>query len=253
MITQETLHLLSTKYHTSEYPNTVREYCQHLFLAALYKQEKAQHLLFKGGMALRIVYMSPRFSEDLDFSLFDTKIHERQTLIEDIFQNALVELEGIGLQVQLGEKFGPTTDGYFGIAQVRFSDYPPVNIEINISSRNGRKLTGNLATVANDFVPVYNLLQLPQEELVEEKIFGALLNRHKARDFYDLYFIMRKGLLTIDQKHRLSRAKETIARTAAGINFNEELSALLPADQHLIIKNFSGTLLAELDRQVAIP
>lgn len=250
MLTQEALRSLATQYRTSEYPNTVREYSQHLFLAALYKQEQAQHLLFKGGTALRIVYMSPRFSEDLDFSLFDTQSHERQELIEDVFQNALVELERIGLHVQLGKKFGPTTDGYFGTAEVQVGEYQPVTIEINISSRNGRKLIGSVATVANDFVTPYNLLQLPQEELVEEKIFGALLNRHKARDFYDLYFIMRKGLLTPDQRKRLSQVKEKVAQTASGIHFDEELSALLPADQHIIIKNFTNTLLTELDRQV---
>jgi predicted nucleotidyltransferase component of viral defense system len=48
--------------------NVVREYFQHLFLSAIYRKKGSEKLLFKGGTALRIVWHSPRFSEDLDFT-----------------------------------------------------------------------------------------------------------------------------------------------------------------------------------------
>ncbi len=48
--------------------NVVREYIQHLFLSCLYKIKGSEKLLFKGGTALRIIFGSPRFSEDLDFT-----------------------------------------------------------------------------------------------------------------------------------------------------------------------------------------
>ena len=53
----------------SVFPNIVREYFQNVFLAKLYTLSEAEKMLFKGGTALRILYGSPRFSEDLDFSL----------------------------------------------------------------------------------------------------------------------------------------------------------------------------------------
>lgn len=251
MLTQDLLRSLATQYHTSDYPNTVREYVQHVFLSTFYKRDTATNLLFKGGTALRVVYGSPRFSEDLDFSLFSIVPHERQRIIEDLFQDTMIELHGLGINVEFGEKFGPTADGYFGSARATLYDYPPVTIEINISARNGRSVQGQAATIANDFVPTYNLLHLPQDEIVEEKIFGALLERHKARDFYDLYFIMRKGLLTLDQKRRLATVKDQILALAQGIQFDAELGTLLPADQQLIIKDFERTLAAELERQLA--
>lgn len=45
-----------------------RDYIQHLFLYLLYSASRREDvgLHFKGGTALRIVYHSPRFSEDLD-------------------------------------------------------------------------------------------------------------------------------------------------------------------------------------------
>ena len=251
MLTQESLRALATQYHTSEYPNIVREYFQHLFLTAFYKREAATNLLFKGGTALRIVYGSPRFSEDLDFSLFNIAAHERTAVIENLFQDTLAELEQMGMHVSLGDKFGPTTDGYFGMANVQIYDYPPVTIEINISNRNGRKVQGGVATIANDFVPTYNLFHLPQSDIVEEKVFSALLGRHKARDFYDLYYIMRKGLLTNEHKARLQNEKVQILELVDSIRFDEELSALLPTDQQLIIKDFKRTLTAELERQLS--
>ena len=67
MITQDAIKKLAIQYRTSEFPNIVREYFQHLFLSQLYRMEKADSLLFKGGTALKIIYGSPRFSEDLDF------------------------------------------------------------------------------------------------------------------------------------------------------------------------------------------
>lgn len=37
---------------------------------AFYQEKEAEAILFKGGTALRLIYQSPRFSEDLDFSGF---------------------------------------------------------------------------------------------------------------------------------------------------------------------------------------
>ena len=93
MLAPDAIRALATQYHTTDYPNTVREYVQHLFLSAFYKREAATDFLFKGGTALRIVYGSPRFSEDLDFSLFNVATHQRQRVTEDLFQDTLAELE----------------------------------------------------------------------------------------------------------------------------------------------------------------
>ena len=70
MIAKESIKKLSLLLRTAEFPNVVREYFQHLFLSYLYSLEGSEKMLFKGGTALRIIYGSMRFSEDLDFSLF---------------------------------------------------------------------------------------------------------------------------------------------------------------------------------------
>ena len=250
MITKEALQKLATQYQTGLFPNIVREYFQQVFLSELYKLPESQNLLFKGGTALRVVYGSPRFSEDLDFSAFKVTNYAIKKYIEDLFVHVLAEIERMGIRVEVGEKSDKTSGGYFGVATFKMQDYELVDVEINISARNGRETNGEIDSIANDFVPTYTLMHLPQEELVEEKIFGALLERKKPRDFYDLYFMMRKNMLSAEHKKKLKEVKETILADAKKIDFRGELGAFLPVSQQAIIRDFHRTLEAELNRQL---
>lgn len=49
----------------------IREEVELAFLNRLFASPLSDRLIFKGGTALRLVYASPRFSEDLDFSVTD--------------------------------------------------------------------------------------------------------------------------------------------------------------------------------------
>ncbi len=251
MINQDAFKKLAIQYRTSEFPNIVREYFQHLFLSQLYRLEKADNLLFKGGTALRIIYGSPRFSEDLDFSIFRVEQHNQKKFIEDLFTAVLMEIEKAGIKVELGSKPGTTAEGYYGDATFNIYDYRPISVSINISARNGRDIKGEIDSVANDFVPTYNVFHLPQELLVGEKIFDALLTRRKARDFYDLYFIMRKGILSAEQKVQLNEKKDEIIKSSGKVDFSTELSVFLPQDQQVIIRDFKNNLVKELNRQLS--
>ena len=251
MISTEILEKLARQQQTGVFPNIVREYFQHVFLGELYKLPGAEHMLFKGGTALRVLYGSPRFSEDLDFSLFGSLPSQVKSFVEDLFVKVLTEIERVGIKVEIGAKSDATTGGYFGVATLRMFEYQPVGVEINVSRRNGRDMRGEVDSIANNFVPTYTVIHLPQNELVEEKIFGALRERKKPRDFYDLYFMMRKGMLSSDQKKRLAEVKEEVIADARNIDFRGELEAFLPADQQALIRDFLRALEAEMRRQVA--
>src|SRR3989344_828860 len=120
-----------TKQVQTSMENIVREYCQHLFLSYLYQQPGSERLLFKGGTALRIVFRSPRFSEDLDFTGVNIIHHE----IEDIFGNTLANVEKTGILVEL-EESKKTTGGFLGIASFHAYDQK-IEIKIEISLRQG--------------------------------------------------------------------------------------------------------------------
>ena len=83
------------------------------------------------------------------------------------------------------------------------------------------------------------------------KIFGALIERKKPRDFYDLYIMMRKGMLSPEQKKKLSLIKDGVIAEAKKINFKFELGVFLPIDQQGIVRDFSATLERELNNQLS--
>jgi len=201
MINIDELKKIATREQTSLFPNVVREYIQHLFLSELYRLPGADKMLFKGGTALRVVYGSPRFSEDLDFSMFSNIHTGLDKSAEQLFLDTLGKLEDFGFKVELSGKSTSTSGGYFGTASVVFDGFPPVNIEINVSDRGGENPPSEADSITGDFVPTYTVFHLSQEKLVEEKIFGALASRKKPRDYYDLYFLLRKNMAILQQIH----------------------------------------------------
>jgi hypothetical protein len=76
------------------------------------------------------------------------------------------------------------------------------------------------------------------------------MQRKKPRDFYNLYFLMRKGMFSLEQRRRLKASKEFIITEAEKIRFKDELSVFLPTDQESIIRIFPQAPSAEMDRQI---
>jgi len=64
MITQNQLKSLSKTYQMDGF-TIFREYLQLVFLSYLYRERKSNRIYFKGGTAIRLLFDSPRFSEDL--------------------------------------------------------------------------------------------------------------------------------------------------------------------------------------------
>ena len=62
MIQREILTRTATLNQTTEI-NIAREYCQHLFLSALYRQKGSERVMFKGGTALKIAYAAHAFQK----------------------------------------------------------------------------------------------------------------------------------------------------------------------------------------------
>lgn len=213
--------------------NVVREYCQHLFLSFLYQQSGSERLLFKGGTALRVVFHSPRFSEDLDF----TGANISQTEVEEIFTNTLVNIEHAGISVELIEGKA-TTGGYLGIATFYAYD-KTIPIQIEVSLRQSKSVMGTRILVENDYIPLYTLVHLPTEEIVEGKIL-ALISRHKPRDFYDYYFLLSGNYPVVKIKANLIQVLALLKKTKT--NFRSELREFLPASHAMHLKDFNNIL-----------
>lgn len=213
--------------------NVVREYCQHLFLSYLYEQPHSEKLLFKGGTALRVLLHSPRYSEDLDF----TGVNLAPQETENMFIDALAEVERTGIEVSLMEA-KRTTGGYLGIAEFRV-EQKKIPVQIEVSLRNTRSLKGIRTVVENEYITAYTLVHLPIEEIIQGKL-AALRSRHKARDFYDYFFLLSGNYPVVKEKENLKKALVLLKESR--INFRGELRSLLPQSHAMHMRDFRNIL-----------
>ncbi|MFH1610740.1 MAG: nucleotidyl transferase AbiEii/AbiGii toxin family protein [Patescibacteria group bacterium] len=234
MMNIDNLQDISRKQQT-EFGNVVREYVQHLFLSYFYQLPDSNRFLFKGGTALRIIYESPRFSEDLDFTgqnIFSNRV------IDDIFIKTIRQLEQLGLNINLDEA-KPTSGGYLGVITFKLHGISDI-IKFEVSLRPGKKKL-EVDTISGMFLPAYSLMHLNGKTIVQEKV-QAMLTRGKPRDFYDFYFMSKHHELhKYLEKDDFPEIEKAISESQ--IDFKRELSVLLPRSHHMIIRDFKDNLL----------
>ncbi len=240
MISEDWIIKTAVKLQTSEV-NVRREYFQHLILSSVYRQRDGEKLLFKGGTALRFVFNSPRFSEDLDFEAFSLSPKQ----IEDIILDAGEEMtkENLGFEIAEAVK---TAEGY--IAKLTFSTPKgPLIIKTDFSLRKNLD-KGLVKNLENIYILPYQLVTLEKEKLIEGKL-AAFFNREKPRDYYDLYFAIRANLIPVKLRPILAKALPIITKTK--INFEKELKVFLPQTHWLIISTLKKSLIEEIQMMLA--
>ena len=167
-----------------------KDYFQHMILGAL-SRKLSEMLVFKGGTALQKLGITPRFSEDLDFTTkSELKILKLQESIITVIQNYnyLADLDNfidnersIGFRIKIQ---GPLYRDRKSICTVRIE-----------ASKRERVI---LEPVKTEFTPPYtdilpyiiNIMQ--KDEILAEKI-RAIYTRQKARDLFDIYKIIATG------------------------------------------------------------
>ena len=107
----------------------------------------AKGLLFKGGTALKIVFNSPRYSEDLDFSIVDLTNKE----IEDMMVEVLFQLEKMNLQTGIKES-KETSGGYLADLRVRMEG-ESIGIAIQASRRKIKDRKPDVTLIENSYIP----------------------------------------------------------------------------------------------------
>ena len=250
MITKQFITELAIKLQTTE-PNIAREYCQHLFLSYFYKKPKSEKILFKGGTALKIIFKSPRFSEDLDFSAINEgtiTIQEINQLIDDTLTD--IKNEGIQYEKILNPGTqGETTGGYFAVIKMKMLEFDS-EIRLQISFRSPNEAVSNTTLVQNEFISAYVMIYLTESLLVSEKI-QALLDRKKPRDFFDLYFILRHSELVKFIPPIPSLKNQLLGVINQEKNIEKELKIFLPISYQTLLRNFKERLQKEIEMHIS--
>ncbi len=187
MITRKELEDYAKTRNIQNIGHTEKDYFQTVLLFIIY-QSYGDELIFKGGTALSKCFGMPRFSEDLDFSSKE-KIYLKK--IEDGLKRFKIEYEieteeyTDGLKITIRLK-GPL---YIGIKNSL------CKLIIDISLREQVLLAPEIKTLGRHLeeIPAFDVVVMQQKEIFAEKI-RAIMTRNKARDIYDLFFLLNNGI-----------------------------------------------------------
>jgi hypothetical protein len=173
--------------------NTAREYLQARVLGGLQRAGAMIPLAFHGGTALRFLYASPRYSEDLDFALerareqYDLRAYLRAVRRE-------LSAEGYALDVIVHDR---------GLVHSAFIRFTGLLYELGLSPHREQVLAVKVevdtnppagAVLATTLVRRYVTLQLQHHDrasLLAGKLHAILQRPYlKGRDVYDLLWYL---------------------------------------------------------------
>lgn len=207
----------------------LKEYLQYKILNSIFNSQYAGKLAFLGGTALRIVYGSTRFSEDLDFDNFSLTEKEF-TNLSKIIQKDLI-LEGLKVEVNT------VTSNAYRI-KIRI---PKLFFESGLSAMSEHKVLIQVDTVPQNFEytpekPLLNKFDVftqinavPKDLLLAQKIFASVnCKRIMGRDFFDIVFLHGLGakphfayLKKNIKVHNEKDLKKYLLEKTASLNFED--------------------------------
>jgi predicted nucleotidyltransferase component of viral defense system len=213
---------LSAKLRIS--PNQIaREYWEMLVLKDLAVVRWSTRLIFRGGTALRLAYGSPRYSDDLDFSL------SANISTADIFGWATTFADRHRVRItDQWEKYYTVLIGLF--IRDEFLSLP-FRIKLEISKRRPFLKRNDwspnlLSSPSTNFDVLFRVATL--ERIYKEKI-AALRDRKEPRDLFDLWYVAQK--LRRPVPNDLPKLNEKILR--------QNLNKYLPTDWRPVISELA--------------
>ncbi len=171
--------------------NFLRELLQIMVLSALSQKNYFHNIAFVGGTALRVIYGTERYSEDLDFSLVKGEINFDQ-LLEDIVRN----FKHWGIEAEIKKSKPKTVYSAFikfsGVLQAldkKVHHQEKIQIKLDIDSNPPAGHTTQ-ETFITKFMS-FPLLQFDKASLFSGKLHAVCQRKYtKGRDFYDLLWYL---------------------------------------------------------------
>lgn len=252
MITQAQIKELTRDFKIDEF-TVFREYLQLIFLNYLYQNKKAEKIYFKGGTAIHFFLNSPRFSEDLDFS---TKYAREE--IKKIIQEVQKELKRELPEAEISLLYQGRDSIRFRLKYKPANFRYPFNIRVDFTEKETPKEIVTSPLLTKFPIVFFPLIpHLSKEEILAEKI-RAFLTRAKGRDLFDLWFLLKKGLIVdfslaeeklkgVKKKFDRGELLEKIKNYSLK-NLEADLTKFLPAPQRKIVAMLKDLLLGELSQ-----
>ena len=189
-LTIQQLKTLSSELHLNLGQSELH-YMHTLFLFSVSKLSP-HTLVFKGGTSLMICYNLDRFSEDLDFNIVEEiDINKLLTKIVSFFKKI-----GYESSFSFKRKTHSSQTYMFYIQGPLYMGKPEsqTTFELDFSNREDiylQYIPKKVHHIFDEF-PQFYINTLSLEEICAEK-FRCILTREKARDVYDLYYLLQRN------------------------------------------------------------
>jgi hypothetical protein len=185
--------LVSTSPTAAGAVNQVREYLQARILDGLQRAGAMICLAFHGGTALRFLYSTPRYSEDLDFALErDPTRYDLTRYVGEVERPLLAEGYVVDTTIDRARTVESASVRFPGLLhEVGLSPHPNqvlwVKIEVDTNPPAG---AGLAATVVRRHVTLH-LQHHDRPSLLAGKLHAILQRRYtKGRDVFDLFWYL---------------------------------------------------------------
>ncbi len=198
MLTRQQLEIINRK--SLRYPLHIAEkdYFLALVMQIIAASKIGKNLIFKGGTALHHCYLDQyRFSEDLDFSSNKTQLSLEE--IREIFDN----IDYLSIKKD-----------YLSNATIKFEKLQymgpliqPNSLKVEIDFLQNVLLTPQTMVYHNVWGVDFKVSVMDIREVCAEKI-RAMSDRARYRDFYDIYLLLEKYQLDLDEIISYVRQKE---------------------------------------------
>lgn len=155
--------------------------------------ETKDELVFKGGTCLHKFYGLGRFSEDADFTAV------KDLDVDLLLKKSIARINDFGIECNLKKKKEP-----YNSVLTTFAIKGPLytgderticSLRMDINLKSSIDLQPEYKVYSSYFpeIPNFGLLVMREEEILAEKV-RAITTRDNARDLYDLWFLMKKGV-----------------------------------------------------------
>ncbi|HSW69434.1 MAG TPA: nucleotidyl transferase AbiEii/AbiGii toxin family protein [Gammaproteobacteria bacterium] len=196
-----------------------KDYALSYILAGMAKQPELSHsLIFKGGTALKKIFFGDyRFSEDLDFSVINAPKDKK---LENALQNALArskellnEYGSFDIQLKRNPEKSPHPkgqDAFNVLVKFPWQPTPLCRIKVEITHDEPVILSPEYKSILHDYdeqidctVACYHIEEIVAEKLrallqTHKKLVVRGWNRPRARDYYDLWCILKNYISSVD-------------------------------------------------------
>ena len=193
MISRETLQKLCRNTGLHLYQQE-KDYLIKLFLFYYYR--RFEDAIFKGGTALRYLFDTERFSEDIDFNINISPRNFEKQVKAVLFE---IELTGINNGYIKKELFDDayTSEIWFNGPLYRGTKITRNKFRIDAGARGGLVKQPKWDLIRSSYPETksqFLVKAMDERELLVEKII-SMFNRKKGRDLYDVWYLLKSGLV----------------------------------------------------------